>query len=124
MLLQIALQAKGHIVLQNALHLELSGTECVGEGYSGFQWLHGWLSLGKQRSYVGEFLWPQLKGGVHYILFIEGILMKLCDSEPGHLSETELPSSVKQCLFAKHNIYTETRSCERESNLNVFPVET
>lgn len=35
----------------------------LGRGTGGFQGLHGWLSLGKQRSYMGEFLWPQLKGG-------------------------------------------------------------
>lgn len=68
----------------------------LGRGMGGFQGLHRGLSLGKQRSYVGVFLWPWLQGGVHYTLFLEGILMKLCDSEPVHLSETELPSSVNQ----------------------------
>lgn len=32
----------------------------LGRGTGGSQGLHDWLSLGKQRSYVGEFLWPQL----------------------------------------------------------------
>lgn len=85
---------------------ELSNTDCLGKG---LRWISRATTssplLWRLKSYLGGLLGSQLKGGGHYILFLEGILQKLCDSGPINLFETCRPPrwnrNGKQWLFWK-----------------------